>query len=140
MYKCESWTIKKAECQRTDAFNLLEKTLESPLDFEEIKLVNPKGNQPWIFAGRIDAEAEMPTFWPPDAKTRLIGKDPDAGKDWRQKKREVEDEMLQSITNSVDMNLSKHQEMVKDTEAWSAAVHGVAKSHDLLTEQQQQQF
>ena len=58
-----------------------EKTLESPLDSKEIKPVNPKGNQPGIFTGRADAEAEAPVFWPPDAKSRLIGKDPDAGKD-----------------------------------------------------------
>ena len=60
---------------------MLEKTLESPLYFKEMKSVNPKGNQPWIFIGRTDAEAEAPTLWPPDAKNGLIGKDPDAGKD-----------------------------------------------------------
>ena len=60
---------------------VLEKTLESPLNSKEIKPVNPKGNQSWIFNGRTDAEAEAPIFWPPDAKSRLIGKDPDAGKD-----------------------------------------------------------
>ena len=63
---------------------MLEKTLESPLDNKEIKPVNPKGNQPWLFIGRIDAEAEDPILWPPDAKSGLIGKDPDAGKDWGQ--------------------------------------------------------
>ena len=74
---------------------VLEKTLESPLDSKEIKPVNPKGNQPWIFIGRTDAEAEAPVLWPPDVKSRLIGKDPDAGKDWRQKeKRAAEDEMV----------------------------------------------
>ena len=73
----------------------MEKTLENPVDFMEIKLVNPKGNQPWIFIGRTDAEAEAPILWPPDAKSQLIGKDPDAGKDWRQKEKEVaEDEMV----------------------------------------------
>ena len=65
---------------------LLEKTLESPLDSKEIKPVNPKGNQPWIFIGRTDAGAEAPVLWPPDTKNQLIGKDPDAGKDWGQKK------------------------------------------------------
>ena len=59
-----------------------EKTLEGPLDSKEIKPVNPKGNQTWIFTGRTDAEAEAPVFWPPDAKSRLIGKDPAARKDW----------------------------------------------------------
>ena len=76
MYGCESWTIKKAECQRTDAFELwLEKTFESPLDCKEIQPVHPKGNE------KTDAEAETPIIWPPDVKNRLIGKDPNAGKD-----------------------------------------------------------
>ena len=74
---------------------MLEKTLESPLDSKEIKLVNPKGNQPWIFTGRTNAGAETPILWPPDVKDWLIGKDPDAGKDWRQKEKGVaEDEMI----------------------------------------------
>ena len=73
---------------------MLEKTLESPFDSKEIKLVNPKGIQPWIFIGRTDAEAEAPIFWPPDAKSQLTGKDPDAGKDWRQEKGRTEDEMV----------------------------------------------
>ena len=67
-------------------FSLNWKSLESPLDSKENKLVNPKGNQPWLFAGRIDAEAEAPILWPPDAKSQLIGKDLDSGKDWRQEK------------------------------------------------------
>ena len=74
---------------------VLEKTLESPLDCKEIKHVNPKGNQPWIFTGRTDAEAEPPLLWPPNVKSRLTGKDPDAGKNWRQEeKRMTEDEMV----------------------------------------------
>ena len=74
---------------------MLEQTLESPLDSKEIKLANPKGNQPWIFIGKPDAEAETPILWPPDVKSRLIGKDPDAGKDWGQKKKgTTEDEMV----------------------------------------------
>ena len=68
---------------------LLEKTLESPLDCKEIKPVNPKGNQPWVFIGRADAEAEVPILWPPDLKSCLMGKDPDAGKDWKQKEKEM---------------------------------------------------
>ena len=72
---------------------VLEKTLESPLDCKEIKSVNPKGNQPWIFIGKTDAEAEAPILWPPDGKSWLIGKDPGAGKDWRQEKGMTEDEM-----------------------------------------------
>ena len=74
---------------------VLEKTLENPLDSKEIKQVNPKGNQPWIFNRSTDAEAETPILWPPDAKSRLIGRVPDAGKDWRQgKKRMTEEEMV----------------------------------------------
>ena len=71
-------------CLRT---MVLEKTLESPLDCKEIQPVNPKGNQLWIFIGKTDAEAETPIFWPPDAKHRLTGKDPDAGKDWGQEEK-----------------------------------------------------
>ena len=74
---------------------VLEKTLESPLDCKETQPVHPKGNQSWIFIGRTDVKAEMPIFWPPDVKNWLIWKDPDAGKDWRQKeKREIKDEMV----------------------------------------------
>ena len=73
---------------------MLEKTLESPFDSKEIKPFNPKGNQPWIFIGRTVAKAEAPILWPSDAKSRLIGKDPDAGKDWRQEKETTEDEMI----------------------------------------------
>ena len=97
MYGCESWTIKKAEHQRIDPFwtVVLEKTLESPLDCREIQPVHPKGNQSWIFIGRTDAEAETPILWPPDLKNWLIGKDSDAGKDWRQEEKgRTEDEMV----------------------------------------------
>ena len=74
---------------------VLEKTPESPLDDKEIKPVNPKGNQSWIFIGRTDTEAEAPIFWPPVAKSQLAGKDPDVGKDWRQKEKvSAEDEMV----------------------------------------------
>ena len=73
---------------------VLEKTLESPLDCKEIQPVNPKGNQSCIFIGRTNAEAETPILWPPDAKNWLTGKDPEAGKDWRQEKGMTEDEMV----------------------------------------------
>ena len=97
MYGCERWTVKKTECQRTDALNcgVGENSFESPLDCKEIKPVNCKGNQSWIFIGRTDAAGEAPIFWPPDAKGWLIGKDPDIGKDGRQKERRMtEDEMF----------------------------------------------
>ena len=83
--------------QRTDAFEtmVLEKTLESPLDYKEIQLVHPKGNQSWIFIGKTDAEAEALILGPPNVKNWLIGKDPDAGKDWRwEEKGMTEDEMV----------------------------------------------
>ena len=103
MYGCESWTIKKAEPQRINTFVVLEKTLESPLDCKEINQVNPKGHQPWIFIRRTDAEAEAPTLWPPDEKCWLIGKDRDAGKDWRQEEKvRWRTRWLDGIINSVD--------------------------------------
>ena len=94
IYGCESWTVKKAECQRIDAFELwFWRRLESPLDCKETKPVNPKGNQSWILIGSTEAEA--PKFWPPDVKCWFIGKDPDVGKDWRQEEKETtEDEMV----------------------------------------------
>ena len=96
MYGCASWTIKKAERQRIDAFELWcwRRLLKSPLDSNEIKPVNPKGNQSWIFIGRTDAEAEAPILWPPDVKNWLFAKDPDVGKEWRKAKGMIEDEMV----------------------------------------------
>ena len=102
---------------------VLDKTLESPLDIKETKPVGPKGNQPWMCIGKTDAEIEAPILWPPDVKSQLTGKDPDAGKDWGQEDKWVtEVEMLNNITDSMDMSLNKLQEMVKDKEVWHAAI------------------
>ena len=117
----EGWALKNW-CFQTV---VLEKTLESPLDCKKIKPVNPKGNQSWRFTGRTNAKAKAPMLWPHDAKSRIIGKDPDAGKDWRQKEKM---RWLDIITDLMDMNLSKLQEIVEDRGAWRAAVHGGAKS------------
>ena len=97
MYGCESWDYKESWVLKNWCFwtVVLEKTPESPLDCKEIKPVHPKENQSWIFFGRTDAEAETPILWPPDAKNWLTGKDPDAGRDWRQEEKGMtEDEMI----------------------------------------------
>ena len=95
MYGCESQTIKKAEHPKNWCFwtVMLEKTLESPLDCKEIQPVHPKGDQSWVFIGRTDVKAETLILWPPHAKSWLIEKDPDAGKDWGQEKGMTEDEI-----------------------------------------------
>ena len=101
MYGCESWTIKKAECQRIDAFWLWcwRRLLRVPY-CKEIKPFGPKGDQSWIFIGRTDAEVEVPIFWPPDVKNRVTGEDPDAGKDRGREDKEVteDDGLMASLT------------------------------------------
>ena len=136
MYGCESWTVKKAERWKIDAFwtVVLEKTLESSLDCKEIQAVHPKGDQSWVFIGRTDAEAETPILWPPHAKSWLTGKDPDTGRDWvQEEKGMIEDRWLGGITDLIDLSLSKLRELLMDRKAWRAAIHGVTKSRTRLS-------
>ena len=105
------------------------------LDRKEIKPVNPKGNQPWIFIGRTDAEAEAPILWPPDGKSSLIREDPDAEKNWRQEEKgTTEDEMVGMYHQLSGHEFEQLWEMVKDRETWCAVVHGVAKSWTWLSD------
>ena len=106
-----------------------EKTLESPLIAKEIKPVSPWENWHWIFTGRTDAEYEAPVLWLCDAKSQLVGKDPDTGKDWGQEEKgATEDEMVGWHHWSMDMSLSILWKTLKHREAWHAAVHGLTKS------------
>ena len=137
MYRYKSWTIKKAVSPKNWCFRIvLEKTLESPLDSKELKPVNPKGNQPWIFIGKTDADA--PIAWPADAKSRLTGKDLDAGKDWgKEEKGVTKDEMvgghhqLRGHEFEQPQGDSEGQGSLVCCSPWSFRVR-----HNLVTEQQ----
>ena len=109
---------------------VLEKTLESPLDYKEIQPVHPKGDQPWVFFGRNDAKAKTPVLWPPHMKSLLIGKVSDAGR----KRGRQRVTWLDGITDLMHMSSGELQGLVMDREAWHAAIHGVAKSRTRLSD------
>ena len=135
---CEESWVPKNWCFWTV---VLKNTLESPLGYKEIKPVNPKGNQSWIFIGRTDAEAEAPILWPPDAKNRLTGKDPDAGKDWRQEEKGLAEDQM--VTWHHQLNRHEFEQALEDGEGqrslaccspWSRKE---SDTTERLTEQQQ---
>ena len=142
MYGCEIWTVKKAERRRIDAFELrcckrlLARVVkESLLACKEIQSVHPKEDQSWAFIGRADVEAEAPILSPPDAKRWLIGKDPDAGKDWGQEEKGTTEDEMAGWHHWLDGHeFGRTLGLVMDREAWCAAFHGVTKSQTQLSD------
>ena len=129
----KGWAPKNCCCQTV----VLEKTLESPSDSKEIKPISPKGNQPWIFIGRTDAEAEAPVIWPLYAKCQLTAKDPNARKEQGQEEKGMtEDEWDGWMASLIQWTWvwGNSRKIVKDREAWCAAVHGITKSQTLLSD------
>ena len=126
------WDHKMAQPLWTIVWLICTK-LKCRLDNKEIKPINPKGNQYWIFIGRTDAKAEAPIFWPPDARNWLIGKDPDSGKYWGQEKGMIEDEMVGWHHQLNGHEFEETSGNSEGREAWCAAVHGVTKGQTWLS-------
>ena len=141
MYGYENWIIKKAEHQRNDAFKLWcwRRLLRVPWDCKEIKSVHPKGSQSWIFIGRTDTEAEAPILCPPLAKSWLIGKDPDAGRDWGQEEKGTTDNEMAGWQHW--LNGHECEQTLGDGKErgrlWCCILWGCKSWHNLVTEQQQ---
>ena len=141
-YRCESGTVKKAEHQRVDAFELWGwRTLENPLDSKDIKPVNPQGNEPWIFTGRTDAETKAPILWPPEAKKWLTGKDPDAGKDWRQEEKGTTQD--ETVGWHHQLNRHEFEQTLRDNEGKPGVLQSIRLQkvrHKWATEQQKKKL
>ena len=127
---CEESWVPKNWCFWTV---VLEKTLENPLDCKEIQPVHSKGDRSWVFFGRNDAKAETPILWPPHAKSWLIGKDSDAGRDWEQEEKGTTEDEMAGWHHWLDGHESEWT-LVMDREAWRAAIHGVTKSRRWLSD------
>ena len=125
---CEESWVPKNWCLWTV---VLEKALESPLDCKEIQPVHPKGDESWVFIGRADAEAETPILWPPHVKSWLIGKYPDAGRDWEQEEKGMTEDEMAGWHHQLD---GHEFELVMDRETWRAVIHGVTKSQTRLSD------
>ena len=136
MYGCEIWTMKKAEHQRIDAFELwCWRRLWESLGLQGDPPVHPKGDQSWVFIGRTDVEAETPILWPPDAKSWLIWKDPDSGKDWRQEEKGMTEDEMVEWHHWLDVSEFEQAPGVGDgQEGLACFVHAITKSQTQLTE------
>ena len=131
-YGLQAWFLDWALTLTCDCDFLIVIFILSALWWRLIRGLGSSGNQFWIFTGRTDVEDETPILWPPDLKSQLIGKDPDAGKDWGQEKGMIEDKMVKDINESMDMGLGGLRVLVMDREAWRAAVHGLTTSRTWL--------